>query len=400
MDKGNTKQEILEAALDLFSVQGYEATSISQIADAVGIRKASLYSHFGSKQEILDTLKKVVLAQYAAHSLIALEEIERVPCARTPSPGEAVRLIEEQILYILHDPHVRKARKMLVIEQFQNEDLAKLQTKQNYSDVMRYFTGLVERLIRQGVLAQGDPEIMAAQLCLPISAWINLCDREPERESDVMQLVERHVRQFFRIYAAGGAVRCGEEGAILETDRLLLREMRPEDYDALYAVLADSDIMKHYPYSFDEARVRGWIDRNIERYRVFGFGLWAVCLRDTGEMIGDCGLTMQNIGGTIKPEIGYHIRRDMQRRGYAKEAASAVRDWAFENTPFQEVFSYMKYTNEPSARTAQSWGCHLVDEFADEVNEITRVFALTREEWLALRAKPKKENTLGGSVSA
>ena len=142
MDKGNTKQEILEAALDLFSVQGYEATSISQIADAVGIRKASLYSHFGSKQEILDTLKKVVLTQYAAHSLIALEEIERVPCARTPSPGEAVRLIEEQILYILHDPHVRKARKMLVIEQFQNEDLAKLQTKQNYSDVMRYFTAV------------------------------------------------------------------------------------------------------------------------------------------------------------------------------------------------------------------------------------------------------------------
>ena len=56
MERNNTKQEILEAALNLFSVQGYEATSISQIADAVGIRKASMYSHFGSKQEILDAL--------------------------------------------------------------------------------------------------------------------------------------------------------------------------------------------------------------------------------------------------------------------------------------------------------------------------------------------------------
>lgn len=60
---------------------------------------------------------------------------------------------------------------------------------------------------------------------------------------------------------------------MLETSRLILREMNMGDYKALYAVLADSDIMKHYPYTFDEKRVRGWINRNIERYRIFGFGL-------------------------------------------------------------------------------------------------------------------------------
>lgn len=123
----------------------------------------------------------------------------------------------------------------------------------------------------------------------------------------------------------------------IETGRLYLREMTAADYEALYAVLADSDIMQHYPYTFDEARVRGWIDRNIERYSVFGFGLWAVCLHENGEMIGDCGLTMQLINGQIKPEIGCHIRKDMQRRGYAKESASAVRDWAFCNTPFNAI---------------------------------------------------------------
>ena len=89
---------------------------------------------------------------------------------------------------------------MLVIEQFQNPELAKLQTKQNYSDVLRYFTGLVKQLIRQGVLAEDDPEIMAAQLCLPISVWINLCDREPDREAEVMELAGKHIRQFFRLY--------------------------------------------------------------------------------------------------------------------------------------------------------------------------------------------------------
>ena len=110
------------------------------------------------------------------------------------------RMIQGQIRYILRDPIVSRARKMLVIEQFQNPGLARLQTKQNYSDVMRYFTGLIQCLIQKGVLSGDDPEIMAAQLCLPISTWINLCDREPDREPEVMALVEKHIRQFFKLY--------------------------------------------------------------------------------------------------------------------------------------------------------------------------------------------------------
>ena len=201
MDRGNTKQEILKASLELFSVQGFEATSISQIADAVGIRKASLYSHFVSKQAILDAIVKEVLEQYGKHSIFARANWEKDAGNLPLTADEAVGMIQGQIRYILHDPAISRSRKMLVIEQFQNPSLAKLQTKQNYEDVMHYFTGLVGFLIRQGALAEDDPEIMAAQLCLPISVWINLCDREPEREQEVMELVERHIRQFFRLYA-------------------------------------------------------------------------------------------------------------------------------------------------------------------------------------------------------
>ena len=203
MDRGNTKQEILEASLDLFSVQGFEATSISQIAGAVGIRKASLYSHFESKQAILDALVKDVLDQYEEHSIFARANWDKFADTddkQALTPDAAAQMIQGQIRYILHDPHISKARKMLVIEQFQNPELAKLQTKQNYSDVMQYFTGLIKYLIRQGVLREDDPEIMAAQLCLPISTWINLCDREPDREPVVMELVKRHIQQFFRVY--------------------------------------------------------------------------------------------------------------------------------------------------------------------------------------------------------
>ena len=200
MEKGNTKQEILEAALDLFSVQGFEATSVSQIADAVGIRKASLYSHFESKQAILDALIQEVLEQYERQSVFVRTNWEKDAC-NLPQTSDAVAgMIKEQIRYIIHDSYISKARKMLVIEQFRNSEIAKLQTKQNYSDIMRYFTELVKYLIKNGALTEDDPEIMAAQLCLPISIWINLCDREPERESEIMELVEKHIRQFFRIY--------------------------------------------------------------------------------------------------------------------------------------------------------------------------------------------------------
>ena len=165
---------------------------------------------------------------------------------------------------------------------------------------------------------------------------------------------------------------------ILETERIFLRELTADDFDALYEVLADSDIMQHYPYTFDESRVRNWINKSIERYEIFGFGLWAVCLKETGEMIGDCGLTMQNINGMIKPEIGYHINKRYQRRGYAKEAARACRDWAFENTPFNILYSYMKKTNVASIATALANGMSKVDEYKDEENELTVVYAIKK----------------------
>ena len=101
-----------------------------------------------------------------------------------------------------------------------------------------------------------------------------------------------------------------EQRIILETDRLFLREMNKDDFDALYKVLADKDIMQHYPYIFDEERVKSWIERNMNRYRDNSFGLWAVCLKNTGEMIGDCGLTLQNIEGDKITHVSVIFREE------------------------------------------------------------------------------------------
>ena len=114
---------------------------------------------------------------------------------------------------------------------------------------------------------------------------------------------------------------------------------------------------------------------------MFGFGLWAVCLKGTGEMLGDCGLTMQNINGSILPEIGYHIAKAPQHRGFAAEAAQAVRDWTFSYTPFGMVYSYMKQENIASSATARANGMQLLDTFTDEKGTQTVVYGISRAEW-------------------
>lgn len=203
MEKSNTRQEILDAALDLFSVNGYEATSISQLADAVGIRKASLYSHFANKQEILDKVVEIVLDGYYKHSIFAnadWNDPKFIKDKKDMKPEDYAKAVRGHIRYIIHDPQVKKGRMLLMIEQFRNEELSKLHTKMNYDDVLAYFTGMIRFLIHEKQLADGNPELMAVHLCLPITVWINLCDREPDREEEVLEMIERHIRQFFEVY--------------------------------------------------------------------------------------------------------------------------------------------------------------------------------------------------------
>ena len=169
---------------------------------------------------------------------------------------------------------------------------------------------------------------------------------------------------------------------ILETKRLLLREMNPEDDDALFRVIGDPENMVYYPAPYDKAGTQRWLDWCLDCYARYGFGLWAVCLRDTGEMIGDCGLTLQNIHGETLPEIGFHIRRDCQRKGYAREAAAAVRDWAFRNTDYPALYSYCEHTNVPSFRTSESIGMRFAFEYPNETYGMMRVSVIAREDWM------------------
>ena len=149
---------------------------------------------------------------------------------------------------------------------------------------------------------------------------------------------------------------------ILETPRLYLREFVPEDADALARVISDAETMRYYPSPMDRAGVEEWIARNRRRYAQNGHGLWAMLLKSTGELIGDCGVTVQLADGAEELEIGYHLRRDQWGQGYATEAARACRDWAFANSSAGHVISLIRPENMPSRRVAERNGMTLWKE--------------------------------------
>lgn len=139
---------------------------------------------------------------------------------------------------------------------------------------------------------------------------------------------------------------------ILETERLYLREMMPSDLASLCRILKDEETMYAYEGAFDDEEVREWLDRQLSRYRKYGFGLWAVILKETDEMIGQCGLTMQPWKDQELLEIGYLFRRSCWHKGFATEAAKACRKYAFEVLNADEVCSIIRDINTASRRVA------------------------------------------------
>ena len=172
---------------------------------------------------------------------------------------------------------------------------------------------------------------------------------------------------------------------IIETDQLGLRELTMNDLQDWHQILSDEEAMQYYPSAYDLDKTRGWIDRNLGNYSKYGFGLWAIILKETNQFIGDCGITMQNIygDGNLLPETGYHINKHFWRKGYASQAAKACLKYSFENLAFDEVLSFQKWTNVPSRKVAEKIGMSLRKEYADEKNIKTSVYSITRTEFYA-----------------
>lgn len=169
---------------------------------------------------------------------------------------------------------------------------------------------------------------------------------------------------------------------ILRTRRLDLRELTDDDLPALRAILQDDDTMTAYEGAFDEQMVRSWLSRMRERYRDDGFGLWAVVLRESGEMIGQCGLTRQHILDEDVIEVGYLFDRAHWRRGYATEAATGCRDHAFTALGADRVWAQVRDTNIASMNVAIRLGMTVRGRFIKHYRGVDLphlAFAIDRE---------------------
>ena len=157
----------------------------------------------------------------------------------------------------------------------------------------------------------------------------------------------------------------------LETSRLILREMSETDLPALRAILQDEQTMAAYEGAFDEKMTKEWLRRMLERYQSDGFGLWGVELRETGQMVGQCGLTMQHILNEDVIEVGYLFNRAHWHQGFAIEAASASRDYAFEHLGAERVWAQVRDTNIASMNVAIRLGMTVRGRFVKQYRGVT-----------------------------
>lgn len=164
MNFKTTKERIIYESLVLFSQKGYEGVSMREIAAAVEIKAASLYAHFSGKEAIYQAIG------------------------------------EQLFLFFLHDEYTKMYRKMLTIEQFHNPVLAAEFSRQYYDEAIAYQKKLFAMLAGKENFIGADYEIMAVHFYSPMYTLITLCDRQPEREGEVLDLLKRHIEQFIRIY--------------------------------------------------------------------------------------------------------------------------------------------------------------------------------------------------------
>ncbi|MGG3642059.1 GNAT family N-acetyltransferase [Bacillus gobiensis] len=143
---------------------------------------------------------------------------------------------------------------------------------------------------------------------------------------------------------------------ILETERLFLRQYKEEDMSSLHSIFSDSETMKYYPSLFSFEQTQNWIKRNQERYQEDGYGLWGICLKETNELIGDCGLVKQKVDGRTEVEIGYHIDKKYWSKGFASEAAKGCKEYGFCQLGLNKLISIIDPRNIPSIRVAEKIG--------------------------------------------
>ena len=191
----DTKERILEAALEMFSQKGYAGTNIRELTASLGLVKSSMYRHFKSKEEIWNTLLDEMIAYYGAR----FGSPENLP----PIPDSLEGLVEmtrHMTDVTIRDEKIIMTRKLLSIEQFRDDRARDLATKHFLTGLKEMFTHIFTGMMDKGLLRKDDPEMLAFAYTAPISALIHWCDREPEKTEEAMAQIEAFSRHFVKTY--------------------------------------------------------------------------------------------------------------------------------------------------------------------------------------------------------
>ena len=190
-----TKEKILDAALTLFAENGYDGTSVEQIAGIVGIKAPSLYKHYKGKEDILNALIDSAEARY--EEMFGSEKnIGKVPQSRE----EFIKVTLKRISFTIKDPVIRKTRMLLVQEQFRNERISEATTRHQLDGIQRMFAKIIKGMMDEGIVIEDDPELLAVELTAPAVLQIARSDRQPQCEEECVEYIEKHLRHFCKVY--------------------------------------------------------------------------------------------------------------------------------------------------------------------------------------------------------
>ena len=191
----STKEKILDAALTLFAENGYDGTSVEQIAGIVGIKAPSLYKHYKGKEDILTALIDSAETRY--EEIFGSEKnIGKVPQSRE----ELIKVTMERISFTMLDPIIRKMRMLLVQEQFRNERISEVTTRHQLDGIQRMFAKIIKGMMNEGIVKNDDPDMLAVELTAPAVLQIARSDRQPQCEEECMEYIEKHLRHFCKVY--------------------------------------------------------------------------------------------------------------------------------------------------------------------------------------------------------
>ena len=191
----STKEKILDAALTLFAENGYDGTSVEQIANIVGIKAPSIYKHYKGKEDILNALIDSAETRY--EEMFGSEKnIGRVPQSRE----EFIKVTMERISFTMRDPIIRKTRMLLVQEQFRNERISEVTTRHQLDGIQGMFAKIIKGMMDEDIIKNDDSALLAAELTAPAVLQIARSDRQPQCEEECMEYIEKHLRHFCKVY--------------------------------------------------------------------------------------------------------------------------------------------------------------------------------------------------------